>query len=153
MAPEVFARQIFNAKAADVWSLGIMLFMMLIGSPPFQCAQSKSPAFNLIIKGRIKDVLKHWKRLRIVTGDALDLLDKILKYQTKRISLEEILRHSFFESLHKHTAADTALGEETMDDTYDALLAKWGLKEIAPILHNTGWSDPKDWGQLTFACT
>ena len=36
-APKVYGkREIFDARAADIWSLGIVLFMMIIGAPPFK---------------------------------------------------------------------------------------------------------------------
>ena len=84
-----------------------MLFMMLIGAPPYQAPQPQNAAFNYFISGRIGDVLKHWKRLRLVTVDALDLLNKIIRYESSRITLPEILQHAFFnvrslQSLHRY---------------------------------------------------
>eukprot|EP01083_Nonionella_stella_P070867 189890_1 len=56
MSPEVYARKEFNPQAADIWSLGVMLFMMLIGAPPYQLPTPTNPAFNFIINGRLRDV-------------------------------------------------------------------------------------------------
>merc|ERR1712048_314723 len=68
---------------------------MLIGAPPFPMPVPTNPAFNFIVNGRLKDVLKHWKRLRLVTEDALDLMNKIFVYESKRIKMEDILKHPF----------------------------------------------------------
>jgi len=95
MAPEVFNRKTYDPRAADIWSIGVMLFMMLIGAPPYQVPKRSNPAFNFIVKGRLGDVLKHWKRLGCVTEDALDLLNRIFKYEPERIKMEQILAHPF----------------------------------------------------------
>jgi len=95
MAPEVFKRQTYDPRAADIWSLGVMLFMMLIGAPPYQMPSPSNPAFNFIVNGRLRDVLKHWKRLRCINKDALDLLNKIFKYEANRITMEQLLDHPF----------------------------------------------------------
>ena len=57
---------------------------------------------------RIGDILKHWKRIRMVTGDALDLLNKMMRYEDTRISLEEVLKHTFF--------GEKQLEEDTMTE-------------------------------------
>ena len=45
--------------------------------------------------GRIHEALTTWKRLRLVTEDALDLLNKMFHYEEQRITLDEVLRHPF----------------------------------------------------------
>ena len=36
-APKVYGKKkVFDARSADIWSLGIVLFMMTIGAPPFK---------------------------------------------------------------------------------------------------------------------
>eukprot|EP01083_Nonionella_stella_P138646 421932_1 len=101
MCPEAYERQVYDAKAADVYCLGVMLFMMLIGAPPYQAPQSQNAAFNYFVNGRCADVLKHWKRLRLITNDALDLLNNMLRYQNQRITLDKVLEHPFFTNLEE----------------------------------------------------
>jgi len=99
MCPEVYARRPFDARKADVYCLGVMLFMMLIGAPPYQAPQPQNAAFKYIISGRVADVLKHWKRLRLLTEDAVDLLTKMLCYEKHRISVADILQHPFLANI------------------------------------------------------
>jgi len=112
MAPEVFARKTYDPRAADIWSLGVMLFMMLIGAPPYQIASTSNPAFNFIVNGRLRDVLKHWKRLGCVTKEALDLLNKIFRPEPKRIKMKELLQHAF---VHSTTLKEKQTAEEKTD--------------------------------------
>mmetsp|Transcript_3027 Transcript_3027/g.3686 ORF Transcript_3027/g.3686 Transcript_3027/m.3686 type:complete len:452 (+) Transcript_3027:74-1429(+) len=95
MAPEVFNKQEFDPRLADVWSLGVMLFMMLVGAPPYDLPKMSNTAFKYIMNGRLSDILKHWKRLRLLTDDALDMLERIFKPENKRITMDEILDHDF----------------------------------------------------------
>jgi len=95
MAPEVYAKKQYDGRKADIWSLGVMLFMMLIGAPPYELPTPSCPSFNYIINGHLRQVLQHWKRLRHVTQDALDLMTKIFKFENDRISMEDILKHPF----------------------------------------------------------
>jgi len=113
MAPEVFNRKTYDPRAADIWSIGVMLFMMLIGAPPYQVPKRSNPAFNFIVKGRLGDVLKHWKRLGCITEDALDLLNKIFKYEPERIKMEQILAHPFLKEQAASDKANAKMGMAT----------------------------------------
>jgi len=121
MAPEVFAKKPYDPRAADIWSMGVMLFMMLIGAPPFPMPSPQNHAFNFIVNGRLKDVLKHWKRLRLVNEEALDLLNKIFVYESKRITMDDILKHPFVnlaDGKKKQTEKQSTKSEaETKDKT------------------------------------
>ena len=68
---KVYNHQRYDARAADIWSLGVMLFMMLIGAPPYEFPSPHNMAFHYIMQGRMADVLIHWKRLPLLTSDAL----------------------------------------------------------------------------------
>jgi len=99
--------------------MGVMLFMMLIGAPPFPMPSPQNHAFNFIVNGRLKDVLKHWKRLRLLNEEALDLLNKIFVYESKRISMDEILKHPFVNLAESKKKIETEQHEKQSTKTED----------------------------------
>lgn len=58
MAPEVLARQQYDGKKADCWSVGVVLFIMLSGNPPFQMARPGDWWFNQL---KDKKPEKFWR--------------------------------------------------------------------------------------------
>jgi len=95
MAPEVYAKKEYLPEKADIWCLGVMLFMMLVGAPPYEFASPTNPAFRFIIAGRLRDVLTHWRRLPLVSADALNVMEKIFKPENERITMEELRQHKY----------------------------------------------------------
>jgi len=118
MCPEAYARQAYDARKADVYCLGVMLFMMLVGAPPYQAPQRQNAAFKYIMSGRVADVLKHWKRLRLLSEDAVDLLNNMLCYEGDRFSMDDVLKHPFLSSVGNVAAkeAHTVGGGDENDD-------------------------------------
>ncbi len=53
MAPEVLARQPYDPAAADVWSSGVVLFILLAGFPPFQIADSSDWWYRQVAANRM----------------------------------------------------------------------------------------------------
>jgi len=110
MAPEVYASKEYSPEKADIWCLAVMLFMMLVGAPPYECPNPTNPAYRFIISGRLRDVLSHWKRLPLVSADALDVMEKIFKPENERISMEELRSHKYvgLPSLTSKVEVDTS---------------------------------------------
>jgi len=78
----------------DVWALGVMLFMLVTGMPPFSVADVTDPRFKVIAKGRLGELLRHWNIP--LDADVEDLLLKLLVVDpSKRITLEEVAQHPF----------------------------------------------------------
>lgn len=93
-APKVFAKKkIFDARAADCWSLGVVLFMMIIGGAPYKKPNKYDTTFQYIINGKIIQLLKEWNRIHFVTPKIVDLLLRILSIESKRINIDEIRKH------------------------------------------------------------
>lgn len=85
IAPEVIAGK-YNEKC-DLWSLGVILFVMLSGRPPYIGTEKEVKA--KVKKGQIEFDPEVWKN---VSEDAQDLLKKLLRRKVEeRLSAAEAL--------------------------------------------------------------
>ena len=88
IAPEVI-RQNYNEKC-DLWSCGVILYIMLIGSPPFKGDDEKEILQN-VAKGVYSISEQDYYNL---SKNSIDLMKKLLTINPeKRISAEEALNH------------------------------------------------------------
>lgn len=96
VAPEVLRGK--YSFECDIWSLGVIMFMLLSGDPPFVGA-SEDKLFELIEKGNINFTGKIWHN---VSAKAKDLISKILKVNPKkRATGNQILKHPWFNMLQQ----------------------------------------------------
>jgi len=92
MAPEIFEHKPFYGHKADIWSLGVTLFLMITGSPPWEHGPMEVDArFRYIYSGKISVVLTHWGFN--LDPHLIDLFTRILCPQERRITLDEIFTH------------------------------------------------------------
>jgi len=101
MAPEIFAGQPFDGKLADIYSMGVILFIILTGVPPFEMSSDSDARFRLIYNGYLRKLLKTWNFLGIILEEAIDLLSHMLCPVEKRFSLENIIVHPWFKKVDK----------------------------------------------------
>eukprot|EP01084_Bolivina_argentea_P179724 310539_1 len=101
MAPEIFTDGKYNTKA-DVWSLGVVLFCMAIGAPPYKRPNTTDECFNKYIKkGHIAQLLYQWKRHSYVTERMLSLLKSMLKYdENNRFSMDDVIQHPWLRTYY-----------------------------------------------------
>ena len=71
MAPEVYSKRTYDCRLADVWSMGVMLYMMLICAPHYEIPQLTHVPFKFLVNGRLREMLTHWKRLHYVTDEII----------------------------------------------------------------------------------
>ncbi|RHY28266.1 hypothetical protein DYB32_010088, partial [Aphanomyces invadans] len=97
MAPEVaVVRGSYDPVKADMWSLGIMLFMMLTGSPLVEMASNKDSRYRYLQAQGLPRLVDAWRVGHAVHGDALDLLQRMLvRDPASRLSLQAVLDHPF----------------------------------------------------------
>jgi len=94
MAPEILKKIPYQGPLADIWSLGVVLFIMLTGFPPFQIAKKGDWWFDRIEKSQYKYFWKAHLRSAKISDLAQDLMNKIFVAEpTGRLSLEAILDH------------------------------------------------------------
>lgn len=90
MSPEILSKKPFNAKANDIWCLGICCFMMIIGGCPWDKATKDEQQFNLMMNGEIIEILKYWQKVDCVNNDIIHLFSLFFKYEKDRATLDDI---------------------------------------------------------------
>ena len=91
IAPEVLQKS-YNEKC-DLWSCGVILYIMLVGQPPFG-GQNDAEVIKNVKKGVYKiDGIEFSK----ISNNAIDLIKKLLELSpNKRIDAETALNHQWF---------------------------------------------------------
>lgn len=92
VAPEVLMGREYGEKV-DVWSCGVILYIMLSGTPPFY-GDSAAEIFEAVIRGNLRFPSRIFRN---VSPAAKDLLRKMIcRDPSNRISAEQALRHPWF---------------------------------------------------------
>eukprot|EP01084_Bolivina_argentea_P274443 467804_1 len=100
MSPEVFHKYYdrkYDARAGDIWSLGIMLFMVLTNVMPINRinVHQSTQIVQYFLKGQVKAIIKWCDKEHCFNDEIIDLLDKIFKIEKQRITMDELIRHPF----------------------------------------------------------
>ncbi|GIL51589.1 hypothetical protein Vafri_7433 [Volvox africanus] len=103
MAPEVLRpRSNGYGLEVDIWALGVMLFTLLVGRPPFAAGRESASAEELLQQTTCGRILQGRYRMpganEVVLGpEACDLVAKLLVVDpAARPSLEQLRSHAFF---------------------------------------------------------
>ena len=134
IAPEVLNNN-YDEKC-DMWSCGVILFVMLCGEPPFY-GESDEEIYNQILTSEVKFEQKEWDDISI---EAKDLISKLLNKNNKeRLSAVQALQHPWIQSMDLKKI--NFLSIETLKDITTNLFkykAEQILQQasIACIVHN-----------------
>jgi len=126
MAPEIVEAFIEDTeedfkydKRCDLWSLGVMMYILLSGYPPFsgscgqqcawaqggQCDQCQMNLFTNIQMGKFEFHPKEWTN---ISPQAKDLIQKLLvKDAKKRLSARDVLNHEWLRNNYNTASLST----------------------------------------------
>jgi polo-like kinase 1 len=91
IAPEVLEGKAGHSYEVDIWSLGVIIYTLIIGKPPFETSDVKTTY------SRIRKNAYAFPEHVIISEGAKDLISKILIGDPKmRPTLDEICAHEFF---------------------------------------------------------
>ncbi|GAB5354084.1 hypothetical protein AAMO2058_000089200 [Amorphochlora amoebiformis] len=85
-------------SACDIWSCGVVLFLIRFGHSPYQEPQREDPLFNCLYQSKHNPFWQfHLKQIdQPVSGSFKDLIHKILcVYSQERVTLDEIKSHEW----------------------------------------------------------
>ncbi|KAL7097928.1 hypothetical protein ACP275_10G173700 [Erythranthe tilingii] len=104
MAPEVLKRN--YGPEVDVWSAGVILYILLCGIPPFW-AETEQGVAQAIIRSVVNFTRDPWP---LVSDKAKDLVKKMLNPDPKqRLTAQEVLDHPWLQNAK--SAPNVSLGE------------------------------------------
>ncbi|KAI8067576.1 kinase-like domain-containing protein [Gongronella butleri] len=128
LAPEiVFGKDGHNQKV-DVWSLGILMYTLLIGRHPFKIRTSKD-----FFKPENKERTLTFPDTPALSKDAVDLVSKMLVADPdERLSIPEILHHSFIQHAELPTMIPCSAFEKQPS-----------LSDLRPVTHFFSGTDRK----------
>ncbi|KAG0491740.1 hypothetical protein HPP92_004783 [Vanilla planifolia] len=94
VAPEVLSEREYGEKV-DVWSAGVMLYIMLSGMPPFY-GETVPEIFEAVLRGNLRFPTRLFGR---VSPSAKDLIRRMISMDaSRRFSAEQVLRHPWITS-------------------------------------------------------
>ena len=149
--PDYIAPEVFNQKGygpeVDWWSLGVIMFEMMIGYPPFFSNSSSETCRKIL----------NWKTtLNIpeeanISNEAVDILKKLITSEDKRLGYhgaEEVKNHPFFKGVdweHLKEYFEPPFIPELQNDYDTRYFDEFEEKEpFYPINDNNGKFQKKD---------
>ncbi|KAK4491935.1 hypothetical protein RD792_002717 [Penstemon davidsonii] len=129
VAPEVLRRS--YGKEIDVWSAGVILYILLSGVPPFW-AETEKGIFDAILKEEVDFDSEPWPS---ISNSAKDLVQKMLtKDPRRRITSAQVLEHPWIKGQASDKPIDSAVLSRMKQFRAMNKLKKLALKVIAQSL-------------------
>jgi serine/threonine protein kinase len=109
MGPEILRKDAYYAQGVDIFALGVILFIMYAGHPPFQIAKEDDMFYKLLASGRADLFWKahsNKKPADFFSDEFKDLITTMLQVQPfMRLSLADVVSHPWMQGEYP-TAAE-----------------------------------------------
>ena len=130
--PEMIKEEEYDGAKSDIWSAGIILYLMLCGHLPFY-EEDNQLMFDKIIEGQ-------YIIPQFLSEEAKDIIKKILEVDpNKRLNFEEIKEHPWFNIINKkymmYKGIDIEENIIPIDEDIVAQMEKYGINKIETRYH------------------
>lgn len=127
VAPEILENKLYDSKV-DMWSLGVILYILLCGFPPFY-DDNNAKLFAQIKSGKFSYPKEYWKN---VTEEAKDLINRLLVVDpAARLDAKGVLAHKWLHGDAPEIQLNEAKDEMKKFQAKKRLKA--GIKKVAVI--------------------
>lgn len=98
MAPEIKEGKQYVGSQVDIFSSGVILFILIQGIFPFKEARKEEYFYSLLMQGK---TLEYWDKVKgtALTKDCRELLEKIFSYDpSQRPTLNDLINHPWVQN-------------------------------------------------------
>jgi len=115
-APEIAWAQDFDGRAADMWSFGVLLYVMLTSTAAYKYPHPSDPRFAQIWNGNVRRLFAECglvdqpnSAVPQLSEMAVDLVRRLLVPANRRLSVDDALAHDWFAPERAAAAAEAQL--------------------------------------------
>jgi calcium/calmodulin-dependent protein kinase I len=110
IAPEMLQDEEYGSQV-DLWSLGVILYILICGFPPFYDEDEKQ-LFDSIRRGNYEFISPYWDD---ASEQVKDLISKLLELDpAKRLTAAQVLEHEWLSASFPHKTAHNSLAIQQM---------------------------------------
>jgi calcium-dependent protein kinase len=111
IAPEVL-NETYDEKC-DIWSAGVIFYIMLCGYPPFN-GETDKEIIDAVKKGEFDFPSEEWD---VISEEGKDLIRKMLAYEPKnRFSAQQVLAHPWFTIFKDKNKLDKKIAKSALEN-------------------------------------
>jgi len=94
MAPEIKEGKIYDGRKTDIFSAGVILFIITLGTFPFKEAKKEDKYYSLLVEGKHDEYWSIMEKDFKLSDDFKDIITKCLSYDpAERPNLEDLISH------------------------------------------------------------
>mmetsp|Transcript_9503 Transcript_9503/g.27289 ORF Transcript_9503/g.27289 Transcript_9503/m.27289 type:complete len:283 (-) Transcript_9503:94-942(-) len=111
VAPEILTQRHAYGKEVDLWSLGVILYILLCGFPPFY-DENNAALYNQIKRGDYTFPSPYWDG---ISRPAIEVIKRLLTVDpTKRATVDEVLAHPWMKCQDGQSSVNLAGAQEQL---------------------------------------
>jgi serine/threonine protein kinase len=124
MAPEIVGSEKYDFSV-DVWSLGILLYELIMGHSPFRSKKDR----NIMVKIKIHDLV--FDKNKNISKECIDLINRLLDMNPEqRLKIKDIFEHPFVvANENKIKKNKVSPRKESLDDSNENIIKFFNKKK------------------------